>query len=132
MTNKNLAIKDRFVAAVLAGDQDTVAQLLDPEFELRQPAGLVYAGVYKGAAGFMRFLEAFGAAYEIESLENTNSYVAQDDPDVVVLEFRFRGRVKATGEAFDVNQLEPWYFREGKVRLIRPHWLNKPALPDVA
>ena len=130
MTSSNLAIKDRFVSAVLGGDQATIAELLDPEFELWQPAGLVYAGVYKGASGFMKFLEAFGAAYEIELLENPSSFTSQNDPDVVVLEFRFRGKLKATGEPFDVSQLEPWHFRAGKILKIRPHWFDKPALPQ--
>lgn len=127
MANPSLPIKDRFVAAVLSGDRDTVAKLMDPDFVLEQPRGLVYAGTYRGVDGFFDFLDRFAAAYDIESLENVNTFFGAD-PDLIVLEFRFRGLFKPTGERFDVSQFEPWYFRNGRVLKVRPHWFEMPGV----
>lgn len=128
MPYDNIAIKDRFVAAVFAGDTATMRSLLDPAFELHQPPGLAYAGTYAGADGFMRFLEKFMTTYDIEALDNTDTYSSQN-PDRIVLEFRFAGKLKATGEKFDTPQLERWEFRAGKILRITVLWFAMPRLP---
>lgn len=127
-TNPNVAVKERFVEAVLSGDRETVARMLHPGFVLEQPRGLVYAGRYVGTGGFMDFLERFAAAYDLDGLDNTRTFFT-DDEDVLVLEFQIKGRLKSTGELFETSQLEHWYFSDGKVLRVRPHWFEMPGVP---
>jgi ketosteroid isomerase-like protein len=127
MPHDNIAIKDRFVAAVFAGDTATLRELVDPAFQVHQPPGLAYAGSYAGADGFMRFIEKFMATFEVEALNNTDTF-RSTDPDRVVLEFQFKGKVKATGEAFDRKLLECWEFRDGKVLRITVYWFAPPRM----
>ena len=124
--NPNIAIKDRWVEAVFAGDKDTIRELIDPEFELHQPPGLAYEGVYRGVDGFFDFLDRFLAAYDLESLEPTALYVEQSDPDALALEFQIKGILRATGTRFESPQFECWNFRDGKVVSIRVFWFRIP------
>lgn len=127
MANPNLAIADQFVAAVFAGDQATLRTLIDDNFLLKQDKNLPYGGEYRGADGFFTFLEAFGQAYEIEALEKTGTFVSNDDPNIIVFEFSFRGKLAESGIAFNTTMLEPWTFRNGKVIAITPHWFEVPG-----
>ena len=128
MTNPNIAVKDAWVEAVLSGNTAAVAALVDPEFTLHQPRGLAYAGLYRGVEGFFDFFARFVATYEIEHLENVATFIG-DDPDVIVLQFAFRGVMKATGEKFDASEFESWRFRDGKVLEIKTYWFEMPRLP---
>jgi ketosteroid isomerase-like protein len=125
MPNENLRIKDRFVAAVFAGDRGVMRDLLDASFELHQPPGLAYAGTYAGADGLLSFLGKFMATYEIGALNNTDSFLSEN-PDRAVLEFQFAGKVKSTGEKFNTTLLECWEFRQGKILRITVYWFAIP------
>lgn len=127
MPNNNIAIKDRFVAAVFAGDADTMRSLLDPAFEVHQPAGLAYAGSYAGADGFLNFIGKFMATYDIEVLNTTDTFVSEN-PDRIVLEFKFAGKVKSSSEKFDTSLLECWEFKTGKILRITVYWFAIPKL----
>jgi ketosteroid isomerase-like protein len=125
MVNSNLAIKDRFTAAVMSGDHETMQQLVDAEFELRQPNGLEYAGVYKGPQGFLAFLDKLMKTYTIESVEITHTFTS-DDPDLLVFQINMRGVLNSSGKSFNTTILEPWTFRKGKIMGIVPHWYELP------
>ncbi len=127
MPNENLGIKDRFVTAVFAADADAMRNLLDASFEIHQPAGLAYAGSYAGAEGFLRFIAKFMETYDIKALVNTDTFMSEN-PDRVVLEFKFAGKVKSTGEKFDTTLLECWEFRKGKILRITVYWFAIPRL----
>lgn len=126
MANPNLSIADRFTKAVYAGDQTTLRSLLDDDFVLRQDRALPYGGVYKGADGFLSFLGEFSKTYEIEALEKTRTFVA-DDQDVIVFEFAFRGKQLKAGVKFDTTLFERWTFHDGKITSITPHWFEVPG-----
>jgi ketosteroid isomerase-like protein len=98
---------------------------LHPEFVLRQDRALPYGGEYRGGDGFLEFLKKFMAAFDVQSLENTRTFVGEN-PDAVVLEFSFRGKVKATGKDFATTLLELWEFKDGKIRGVTPHWFEIP------
>jgi uncharacterized protein len=121
----SLAIMQRFVAAVLSGDLDTVRALAAPEMELHQGSGLPYAGVYKGAEGFIEFLGAFGETWEIERLEPVRNFLGED-PEWVASELAFAATSRATGKRFESSLVEVWHIRGGKVLLIKPHYFNSP------
>jgi hypothetical protein len=125
VSTPNLAIKDRFVAAVLSNDRDTIASLLAPGFFMRQPPGTPYAGEYEGVAGFFAFLDRYMEAYDLEALDNTMNYVGLD-PDLIVLEFQCRGWLKSDGRRFDSLILERWGFAAGKIAAVDICWFDPP------
>ena len=126
--NPNLAIQERFVTAVFAGDAATIHALCADDFELLEGSGLPFAGSFRGANGFLAFLELFGAAFEIERLEPVRSY-ASNDSDRLAFEFDLAGVDRATGHRFESSLVELWTFAEGRVRTIKPHYFNVPQRP---
>ena len=123
--NPNLDIQQRFVAAVFAGDAATLTELCDADFVLEQAASMPYGGTYRGAEGFLQFLGIFGETLEIEKLDTTRVYQAED-PDWLVSEFDLRAVVKASGQIYETTMLERWQFRGGKVVSIKPHYYAPP------
>lgn len=124
MSIENVALKDRFVAAVFAGDQETLRSVAHPDFELWQNRLLPYGGTYKGAEGFLAFLEKFSATFEIEQLENTRTFTS--DSGGVVSEFAFKGKLLSNGRPFDTKLIEVWDFADGKVLKIVTYWFETP------
>ncbi len=121
--NANLAIMERFVTAVFAGDSDTILSLCDPDFMLEEGSGLSFAGSYPGGEGFLRFLGIFNETLEVEHMETLRIY-STPDPNYAVSEMDLRTRVRASGKRFDTSLLERWHFRGGKVLSIKPHYFN--------
>ena len=124
--NSNLPIKDRFIAAVLAGETGALEQLMDPAFELHHSADLPYGGIYRGADGFNAFLARFNDTFAIDVLNETAAYPAPSG-DSVVVEIELKATIRASGRPFETTMLEVWSFRGGKVHKIKPHYFNKPA-----
>ena len=123
--NNNLSVQERFVAAVFAGDGDTIRALAHPDFELHEGSGLPFAGVYRGADGFLAFLAVFGETFDIEILAPVRTYQSED-PDFLAFEFNLRAVLRATGALFESTLIESWTFKDGKVLQIRPHYFNSP------
>lgn len=121
----SLEIMQRFVAAVLSGDLDTVRELAAPDMELHQGSGLPYAGVYHGAEGFIQFLGTFGETWEIERLEPVRNFPGED-PEWVASELAFAATSKLNGRRFESSLVEVWHIRDGKVLSIRSHYFNSP------
>jgi ketosteroid isomerase-like protein len=126
--NPNLALQERFVSAVFAGDAETVRALCTDDFALLEGSGLPFAGTFQGADGFLGFLELFGAAFEIERLEPVRSYTS-DDPDRLAFEFDLAGIDRANGQRFESSLVELWTFADGRVQTIKPHYFNVPQRP---
>ena len=118
----NLAIADRLEASVFAGDHEAVRDLIHPAFELHQAKRIPYAEEYKGYEGFMRFLANFMGYYDIDILERTGAFFA-DNGDIVV-EFHMFATVRTTGEKVDTTLLEKWRFLDGKVVGVTPHYFD--------
>lgn len=125
MTNPNLAVQQRFVAAVMSGDAETIHALTAPGFILTQGSGMPYAGLYEGADGFLRFLGIFAETLDIEKLEPVRHFQS-DDPDLIVFEFDIVAVHRATGKPYVTSLLEAWTFRNGKVAGVKPHYFNVP------
>jgi ketosteroid isomerase-like protein len=121
--NPNLQVQQRFVAAVFAGDADTIRSLCAPDFELHEGSGLPFAGTYRGAEGFLEFLRLFNDTFDIEQLVPVRTYTT-DDPDWLIGELTLRATLRASGKRFDSSLLEMWRFRNGKVVNIKPHYFN--------
>lgn len=125
MTNPNLAIQQQFVAAVFAGDAETIRALCTDDFVLTQGSGMPYSGTFRGADGFLEFLGIFAETLELEKLEPVRHFLAED-PDLIVFEFDIVGTHRATGRPYATSMLEAWGFREGRVAWVKPHYFNVP------
>lgn len=123
----NPDVQQRFVAAVFAGDSATLTELCHADFVLEQGGAMPYAGTYRGAAGFLRFLGIFAETLDIEKLEPVRTYLC-DDPDWLVSEFDLIATVKASGQRYETTLLERWQFSGGKVISVKPHYFEPPRL----
>ena len=119
-------VKARFVDALFAGDWDTMATLVHPDFELREPAALPYGGIYQGIEGFKQCWEAIQRAHQTTHLDTLAAYLAAE-PDRIVVELDWRGTVHATGEHAASKVMEQFEFRDGKITVIALYWFNIPA-----
>lgn len=121
--NPNRQVQERFVAAVFAGDAETIRSLCAPEFALHEGSGMPFAGTFRGADGFLEFLRIFGETFDIEELAPVRTF-ATEDPDWLIGELTLRSTLRASGKRFDSSILEMWQFRDGKVVSIKPHYFN--------
>ena len=126
MRKDNEALKERFVAAVLSGDKNGVETALADDFVLHQSRGHAYAGVYRGAKGFLVAFDKLKSTYAIETLNEVGAYWSAD-PDHAIFEFEMRGKISATGQPFQASILEHWAFKSGKLAAITPYWFEIPG-----
>ena len=106
---------DRFMAATRTGDKATLLELVHPEFELIEPSGLPYEGVYRGVDGWRKLARAVVEAWEDFKVEPI-AFPGESN-DTFTVHLRLSGRSRKTGLPFSMSVLELWRFRDG--RLIR-------------
>jgi ketosteroid isomerase-like protein len=123
---RNHDVKTRFVDALFKNDWDTLAALVHPDFELREPDALPYGGIYQGIAGFKRCWELIPqSSHKTEHLDTLRCFFTED-PDSIVVELEFRGARRDTGEKFASKVMEQFDFRDGKILAITLYWFNIP------
>jgi uncharacterized protein len=122
----NHDVKTRFVDALFAKDWETMADLVHPEFELREPDALPYGGVYKGLEGFKKCWELIPQSSHVTEHLDTLRCFFTEDPDSIVVELQFRGSKKDTGEKFASKVMEQFDFKDGKIIAITLYWFNIP------
>lgn len=122
----NNDVKTRFVDALFRNDWDTMAPLVHPDFELREPAALPYGGIYKGIEGFKECWELIPqSSHQTEHLDTLRCHYA-DDPNTIVVELEFRGSRKDTGEKFASKVMEQFEFKDGLISAITLYWFDIP------
>jgi ketosteroid isomerase-like protein len=122
----NYETKTAFVDALFKNDWDTMATLVHPEFELREPAALPYGGIYKGIEGFKRCWDLIPqSSHQTEHLDTLGNYLAAD-PNSIIVELEFRGSKRGTGEKFASKVMEQFDFKDGKISAIVLYWFNIP------
>ena len=121
----NLDVKARVLSALGAGDWDTVAELLHPDFELREPDALPYGGVYKGAEGFKKCLGLIPQAQTSSRFETLHTYFTAD-PDRIFSESEWAGTLNASGRQAATKVTELFEFLDGKVHTVTVLWFNIP------
>jgi len=128
LDHSNEAIKKQFVAAVFAGDHDTIRRLAHRDFELHEGSSTPFAGIYRGAEGFIEFLGIFMGAFDIKRLEETGAF-ASEDPDRMAFLFEIEAVFRSAGTDFSSSLVEIWQFKDKKVAKISAHYLNSPFRP---
>lgn len=123
----NADVKTRFVDALFRNDWDTMATLVHPDFELREPDALSYGGTYKGLDGFRKCWDLIPEAGLKTEYLNTLRCFFTEDPDSVIVELETRGTVTQTGEKFASKVMEQFDFTDGLISAIVLYWFNIPS-----
>ncbi len=119
---KNIEVMNTFVGAVFAGENHKLPQYLHPDFELLHSTTVPYVGTYKGAEGFLAFLEKFMGSYDNLEMEQGDTYASPDG--TLVVEINLKGNRKSDGKLVETSMLEKWQFEDGKIRRVKPHYFD--------
>jgi len=115
-------------AAFERGDITSLLNLVseDVEWHMPGPSDIIpFAGEFRGREGVGRFFAALGGAEDLEIFE-PQEFVAQGDK--VVTTGRYRGRIKATGQADDIEFVHVFTVRDGRITNYRQYNDTAPSL----
>lgn len=112
MTGSNVAIVQRFSAAVREGDFDEMGRLLDDDFVAHEAGGLPYSGDYRGLSGFRRLLETMNDAMTLSAGPFTSEPLGES---AVALRFSLTFTVRASGKSVTMNLIEVYTLRNQKI-----------------
>jgi ketosteroid isomerase-like protein len=113
-------IKEAY-AAFERGDIPSLLNMVseDVEWHIPGPSDIVpFAGEFRGREGVGRFFAALGGAEDVEIFE-PQEFIAQGDKVVVV--GRYRGRVKANGQADDIEFVHIFTVRDRRITNYRQY-----------
>ncbi len=104
-------------------DRSGVFALLTPDVEFTQTAELPWGGNYAGHEGAQKFFLKLNK-YTDATPEPSRYVLAGDD---VAVTGKFRGRMRTSGAAFDVDLVQIWTVWRGRVRRCET-FTDTPAL----
>jgi uncharacterized protein len=110
VSKKSVEIIAELYEALAHRDLPAILNLLDPEIIVSQTALLPWGGEYHGVAGVQQFFT--GLFESVESQLAVEEFV--DAGDRVLVIGMTRGRVRATGAAFNVRAVHIWTVKDGK------------------
>jgi ketosteroid isomerase-like protein len=117
------------MAATRVGDKATLAEMVHAEFELVEPTGVPYEGVFRGLDGWRKLARAVVEAWEDFRVEPIA--FPGESKDTFVVHLRLSGRSRKTGRPFDMSVLEMWSFKDGKLIGISPHYFDTHLLAKI-
>ena len=117
---------EQFLAALQSGDQAALGEMLHPEFEVEEAAGLPYGGVYRGIQGWLELSNAVIGTWSKFRLQLIE--YAGESADSLVIRFAISGRSRKTGKPFESTVLELWKFKDGKLLRIHPYYFDTQLL----
>ena len=129
MSQENMELARRGVAAVAAGDWEGVFETWDAQIEWDFEREAVLSGVYRGRddvrAALLSFMTEWeGFAVEIEDL------IAADDRRVVLL-VHLPGQGRHSGVPLDFRETMIWTIRGGRVVHVKEYYDHAEALEAV-
>jgi uncharacterized protein len=121
----NLAIVREWYDHVMAGELAAAAAMMADDFVLHEPPGLPYGGEYHGPQGFLDIMGRINALYE-PSLVKPLEYLDAGNPVIIKLVGRFKSR--ATGKTADMDVVELYYVRDGKIAELDGYYKDPAAI----
>lgn len=112
MTESNVAIVQRFSAAVREGDFDEMGRLLDDDFVAHEAGGLPYSGEYRGLSGFRDLLETMNDAMTLSPGPFTSEPLGES---AVALRFSLTFTARTSGKSVTMNLVEVYTLRSEKI-----------------
>ncbi len=122
----NRALCSHFLEVMARNDVAGMDALIHPDFELIEPEGLPYGGVYKGREGWRALVNRV-----IETWASFRIHIAEElgeTQDTVVTRFDISGRSRKTGRTWTSSVLELWRFRDGLLVEIAPYYFDTHLL----
>ena len=112
MSRENVELVRRAYERWNAGDFGWATENLAPEFEYLAADVVGITGHFRGAEGFLRFLEQFWEGFD-EAHAEPEEFIEAGDSVLAVI--NFRGRGKQSGAEVNMEFFQLWTFRDGKV-----------------
>ncbi len=128
-TQDNVAIVREWYDLVMAGDLEAAAAMMADDFVLHEPPGLPYGGEYHGPEGFLEVMQRITALFE-PSLAKPLEILDATNPVVILLRGRFRSH--ATGEVVEMDVVELYYVRVGKIAELDGYYKDPAAIVAAA
>ncbi len=102
--SENTALVERFFAAVLGGDVETLKEVVSPDCVVHEPAELPYGGEYKGVEGLLAMFGAIGRDYEF-AVNGAATMDAGEGKVAVRIDATFTSRQSGRTTAFPIAEL---------------------------
>jgi hypothetical protein len=125
----NVAIVREWYDHVMAGELEAAAAMMADDFVLHEPPGLPYGGEYHGPEGFLEVMQRITALFE-PSLAKPLQILDATNPVVILLRGRFTSR--ATGEVVEMDIVELYYVRDGKIAELDGYYKDPAAITAAA
>jgi ketosteroid isomerase-like protein len=129
MSQENIEIARRGLAAVAAGDWRGVFESWDPQIEWDFEREAVLSGVYRGRDDVRAALLSFMTEWEDFAVE-IEDLIAADDGRVAML-VHLTGRGRHSGVPLDFRETMIWTIREGRVVHVKEYYDRVQALEAV-
>lgn len=109
----NVAVVRAWYAAASKRDGVGMAAVMDPQIEFRGAEGLAQGESYVGLKNVMQGM--MPATFKHFRDFNIEPAVFHDAGGEVIVEGRYRGHAKVSGEAFDAQFAHCWSLRDGRI-----------------
>jgi ketosteroid isomerase-like protein len=126
MSQENVEIVRRAVAAVNAGDVDRLLTLVDAEIEFRSPMEQM---TYRGIAGIVRYANDVAAV--MEDFHTEDDRFLDAGTDRVLHLYRVHGRGSGSGVPVSRHNAILWQLRDGKLLIGQGYLSQREALEAV-
>ncbi len=115
MSRSGLQLFGEMQRAFGDGDQDAIAAVLHPDFEIEQPSSLPHGGVHRGIEGMAEMGRRFAAVWD----RTIADPVVREADDLLVQVTTQTWTAKATGRAATVDVVELIAIADDRIRSIR-------------
>jgi len=124
VSQENVEIFRRALAAYQADDWDTLRTLTDPNVTLRPAKGFVESGPFLGREAVLRWRQELRIIWPDAAPEPMSDFI--DIGDRVVVRLRFRGA--SHGPEMNLEYSEVWTFQDGMVIEVEMFFDHEQAL----
>ncbi|HVE26788.1 MAG TPA: nuclear transport factor 2 family protein [Sporichthya sp.] len=102
--SENTALVERFFAAVIGQDIDTLKALVSPDCVVHEPAELPYGGEYKGLDGLLAMFGAIGRDFDF-AVTGAATMDAGEGKVAVRIDATFTARASGRSTSFPIAEL---------------------------
>ena len=122
MSSENIQlVSDIYDGFILRGSTDELFASMVPGATVHEAASLPFGGLYEGAPAIQQM---FGRMFETWEDMKIAKETLFDGGDEVVAKLRLTARSRATGRPVDMQILELWTIRDGKVVSLVPFYFD--------
>jgi ketosteroid isomerase-like protein len=128
MSEENVEVVHRFVAAISSGDYDEAASMLHPDAEWHNTAVFPGPTTVRGAPAITRFLRDLFEEYSGPAATKMEIEKVADSGNLVVIHIHGRGHGRGSGIPLDIQWAHALCLDEGKVLRVKTYGRYAKAL----